>query len=119
MNSQIKSVVYVISALLLLAGAILQFVKIVYAPYLFAVGAAGVTVCYLTERDSDTNFRVRRLLWYNIIAGVLMIIASALMFNDNKEWVLFLTVAAIMQLYSAFMIPKIIKDEEKKHKKTD
>lgn len=119
MNPQIKSVVYIISALLLFVGAVLQFVKYVYAPYLFAVGAAGIAVCYLTERHDNANFRVRRLLRYNIIAGVLMIVASALMFNDNKEWVLFLTVAAIMQLYSAFMIPRIIKNEEKKQKKTD
>ena len=48
MNEKARTIVFNISALLLLAGAGLYLALPVAAPYLFAVGAAGITVCYLT-----------------------------------------------------------------------
>ena len=46
MNEKARTIVFNISALLLLAGAGLYLALPVAAPYLFAVGAAGITVCY-------------------------------------------------------------------------
>ena len=49
MNSQIRTYLFTVSAILLLGGAVLYLTQWFVAPYLFAVGAAGITVCYLTE----------------------------------------------------------------------
>ena len=49
MNSQIRTYLFTVSAILLLGGAVLYLTQWIVAPYLFAVGAAGITVCYLTE----------------------------------------------------------------------
>ena len=68
MNEKARTIVFNISALLLLAGAGLYLALPVAAPYLFAVGAAGITVCYLTMPTKDMDFRRRRLHRYNIVA---------------------------------------------------
>ncbi len=106
MNTQIRTIIFYISALLLLAGAILHFSQITVAPWLFAVGAAGVAVCYLTFSVKGMDTRRRRLHRYNVMASFLMIFASGLMFAGRKEWVICLTIAALFQLYTAFVTPK-------------
>lgn len=106
MNEKARTIVFNISALLLLAGAGLYLALPVVAPYLFAVGAAGIAVSYLTISAKNMGFRKRRLHRYNIFAGLLCIFASALMFSGRKEWVVCLTVSALLQLYTAFVNPK-------------
>lgn len=103
MNQRTRTIIYTIAALLLLAGALLHLTQWMLAPYLFAVGAAGIAVCYLTIPVKGLGFRERRLHRLNIFAGLLMIFASGLMFSDHKEWVLCLTIAAILQVYTAFV----------------
>lgn len=106
MNQSIRAIIFNISGLLVLAGAVLYLTHWEYAPYFFAVGSAGVAVCYLTVSVKEMGFRQRRLHRSNVIAGMLMIFASGLMFKDRTEWVLCLTIAAILQVYTAFVIPK-------------
>ena len=101
MNQQIRSIIFGVAGLLVLAGAILFL-----APYLFAVGAAGIAVCYLTLPVKDLDFRRRRLHRFNVFAGLLMIVSSGFMFNNRTEWILCLSVAAILQVYTAFVTPK-------------
>ena len=69
MNEKARTIVFNISALLLLAGAGLYLALPVVAPYLFAIGAAGIAVSYLTMPTKDMDFRRRRLHRYNIFAG--------------------------------------------------
>ena len=106
MNEKARTIVFNISALLLLAGAGLYLALPVVAPYLFAIGAAGIAVSYLTMPTKDMDFRRRRLHRFNIIASVLMICASGLMFKDMKEWIICLTIAAVLLLYSSFVSGK-------------
>lgn len=103
MNQRTRTIIFNLAAFALLAGAILHLTLWALAPYLFAVGAAGIAICYLTLPTKDFDFRERRLHRYNIFAGLLMIFASGLMFSNHKEWVLCLTIAAILQLYTAFV----------------
>jgi hypothetical protein len=106
MNQRIRTVLFIVSALLLLTGTVLYIVDQTISPYLFAVGAAGLTLGYATEPNKETDLRKRRLQRYNLIAGVLMIAASMLMFNNRNEWILCLSIAAFLQLYAAFVYPK-------------
>lgn len=106
MNEKTRTIVFNLSASLLLvsAGLFLAFPHI--APYLFAVGAADQAICHLTLSTRGMNLRRRRLQRYNIFAGLLYIFASVLMFKGQKEWIICLTIAALFQLYTAFVIPK-------------
>ncbi|WP_102408062.1 hypothetical protein [Parabacteroides bouchesdurhonensis] len=106
MNQKVRTFLFNISGLLILAGAILYFIHWIAAPYLFAIGAAGYTVCYLTISVKEMDFRSRRLHRFNVISGILMVFASGFMFKDRTEWILCLTIAAILQVYTAFVSPK-------------
>ena len=106
MNEKTRTNVFNVAALLLLTGAVMYLALSSIAPYLFAVGAAGIAICYLTMPTKDMDFRHRRLHRYNVFAGLLCIVASGLMFSARKEWVICLTIAAILQLYVAFITPK-------------
>lgn len=58
---KIRTILFVVSACLVLAGAALYLTQWTVAPYLFAVGAAGIAVNYLTTPVGDLDFRGRRL----------------------------------------------------------
>ena len=103
---KIRTILFVVSACLVLVGAALYLTKWTVAPYLFAVGAAGIAVNYLTTPVGDLDFRGRRLHRFNVMAGFLMVVASGFQFNGRKEWVICLFIAAILQLYTAFVSPK-------------
>ena len=103
MSSSLRSILFSRANVCLLLGAVLYLSKTAVAPYLFAVGAAGILVCHLTLPTDGMQFRQKRLHRFNILAGVLMVVASALMFKGKTEWVLLLSIAAIFQLYAAFV----------------
>lgn len=103
---KIRTILFVVSACLVLTGAALYLTQWTVAPYLFAVGAAGIAVNYLTTPVGDLDFRGRRLHRFNVMAGFLMVVASGFQFNGRKEWVICLFIAAILQLYTAFVSPK-------------
>ncbi|MDR1644868.1 MAG: hypothetical protein LBS05_03440 [Tannerellaceae bacterium] len=105
MNQTIRTLLFQCSGLLLLAGAVLYVTKLSVAPYLFAFGAAGIAICYLTAPFKHLDTRRRRLQMFNLIAGLLMLVASVYMFKGRNEWILCLTIAAILQLYAVF-VPK-------------
>lgn len=102
MGSKVRNVIFGLSYALVIAGAMLYLTRWGFAPYLFAVGSAGVAVSYLSVRTDSMEFRQKRLHRFNVLAGVLMIVSSGLMFNSRTEWILCLFIAAIFQLYSAF-----------------
>ena len=92
-----------LSGLLVVVGAVLYITHWMYAPWLFAIGAAGVTVSYLTAPIDGLDLRHRRLHRLNMLAGVAMIAASVFMFRGRMEWVAFLLIAALIQLYTSFV----------------
>lgn len=106
MDQRTRSIVFGATGLLVLAGVVLYLTRWSVAPYLFAVGSAGIALCYLTLPVKDLDFRRRRLHRFNVIAGLLMIVASGFMFNHRTEWILCLTIAAFLQVYTAFVSPK-------------
>ena len=85
-----------LSGLLVVAGSALYITHWIYAPWLFAVGAAGV-------RRDDLDLRRRRLTRWNVFAGLAMVVASVFMFRGRMEWVALLLIAALIQLYTSFV----------------
>ena len=103
---KIRAILFAVSACLALAGAILYLTQWAVAPYLFAVGSAGIAVNYLTISVGDLDFRSRRLHRFNVMAGFLMVVASGFQINGRNEWIICLFIAAILQLYTAFVSPR-------------
>jgi hypothetical protein len=106
MNQQIRKYVFLLSAAFVLGGAALFISKWIYAAYVFAVGAAGVTVCFLTSPYEGLSIRRRRLHRLNVISGILIIVSSIFMFRGRKEWVIFLLIAALFLVYTSSVNPR-------------
>jgi hypothetical protein len=106
MNQQIRNYIFMFSGALTLAGATLYMTHWIHAPYVFAVGAAGITVSFMTEPYKNAGFRRRRLHRINVMAGASMIAASVFMFRERMEWVIFLFIAALLLLYTSFINPR-------------
>ena len=104
MNSKTRTLLFIISGICVLFGAGIYLTQWGYAPYFVAIGSAGVTICYLTVPYHSLDYRMRRLNRINVLAGVAMIVASAFMFKQRMEWVACLLVAAMLQLYTSFVI---------------
>ena len=47
------------------------------------------------------------------LSALLLVAASYFMFKTRTEWILLLTIAAILQLYTAILIPQIIEKDSK------
>jgi hypothetical protein len=105
MSQQIRTLLFNFSALLVLLGATLFATKFFFAPYLFAVGSAGIAICQLTTPVKDMDYRRRRLQIFNVIAGLLLVVASSFMFMDRNEWILCVAIAALLLLYTSFVTP--------------
>lgn len=105
MNQLVRNYIFMFSGALVLAGATLYITHWIHAPYLFAVGAAGITVCFMTIPYKDLGFRRRRLHRINVLAGISMIASSVFMFRGRMEWVIFLLISALLLVYTSFVGP--------------
>jgi predicted PurR-regulated permease PerM len=100
MNSPTRTSLFVLSGMFVLTGAVMYASRWIYAPYLMAAGSAGITFCYMTL-PPEAHFRRRRLRRINVFAGILMIAASVFMYMSRNEWVVFILIAALLQLYTS------------------
>lgn len=97
-----KAYVYYVSAILLLVGAATVITRWEYAPFLFALGAAGIATFYLTTPYEGNNFRLKRLHRFEIIAGILLIVSSFLMFRNkySNEWLMTFSISTFLIVYT-------------------
>ena len=101
---------------LLLVGAMLQITRWELAPVLYTIGAVLFAYVQVMSRYEGKNLIVRRLRRQQILAAVLLVFAGVLMFvTRHNEWVLCLTIAAILELYTAFRIPSELEKENKQN----
>lgn len=106
-----KSLIYKLSALLILFSAIGYMFIPHIATYIMAFSVVVFTVITATTPYPGKSIRGKRLFNFQIFSCVMMIIATYLMFKQRNEWVLAMIVGAIFMLYAAVMIPKEIEKE--------
>ena len=104
----------IVGAVLLLVGAMLQITRWELSPVLYTVGAVLFAYVQVVQgRYDGKNLIIRRLRRQQIIAAMLLIFAGVLMFvTRHNEWVLCLSAAAVIQLYTAFRIPSEMEKEK-------
>ena len=103
MSVKFKEYLFYISAIFLVLSAALYITGWDFIPYIYAVASAGVAIVYLTSPYRGDNIRLKRLNIQEAIAAILLPVSSYLMFNKQNEWVVFLAISAILQLYVAFI----------------
>ena len=112
--NKIYYLIQIIGAVLLLAGAMLQITRWELSPYIYTVGAVLFAyVQVVTGRYDGKNLIIRRLRRQQIIGAALLVFAGVLMFTFKRnEWIVCLTIAAVLQLYTAYRIPSELKKEK-------
>ena len=103
-----------VGAVLLLIGAMLQITRWEFAPYLYTLGAILFAYVQVMDGYDGKNLIIRRLRRQQILGAALLVFAGVLMFvTRHNEWILCLTVAAVLELYTAFRIPSELEKEKK------
>ena len=112
--NKLDNIIAVAGAVVLFVGLILQFVKFEYAPYIYIVGALMFGwIRAKTGRYFGKNIVLRRLKRQQLIGAMLLVIAGVMMIVwHHNEWILCLSVAAVLELYTAYRIPYEEKKEE-------
>jgi hypothetical protein len=111
--NKIYQIIQGVGAVLLLVGAMLQITRWELSPIIYTIGAVMFAYVQVMSRYEGKNLIVRRLRRQQILGAVLLVFAGVLMFvTRHNEWVLCLTVAAILELYTAFRIPSELEKEK-------
>ncbi len=113
--SKFYPTIAVIGAVLLLIGALLQITRLEWAPYLYLLGAIMFSYVQVMSGGYDgKNIVLKRLRGQQIVGAILLVVAGVMMIVWHRnEWVIALTIAAVLELYTAFRIPQ----EEERGKK--
>lgn len=99
---------FAVGALLLLAGAVLFISKWPLAPYFYTIGAGFVALAQINTPYEGTNKNIKRLRRQQILGALLLVMTGAFMFTTHgNEWIACLSIAAILELYTAFRIPQL------------
>ena len=102
-----------VGAPLLLVGAMLQITHSDYSPIIYTIGAVLFAYAQVMCRYEGKNLIIRRLRRQQILASVLFVFTGVLMFvTKHNEWIVCLTIAAILELYTAFRIPSELEKEK-------
>ncbi len=109
MNTVVK-----ISYVLVVFAAFAYLFLPLYAPYAMAVGAAGIAVSHLREVYAGRNLRLRRIYRQRRIVALFFLVASFLMFRPGMLWAVLLLIAALLELYTLWVIVREARREEAK-----
>lgn len=100
-------------AVLLLIGAMLQITRWELSPYLYTLGAVLFAYVQVMDGYPGKNLIIRRLRRQQILGAVLLVFTGVLMFATKRnEWIVCLTIATILELYTAFRIPNELNKEK-------
>lgn len=107
------NILFVVGSLLLLVGAGSYITHWALSPYLFTAGAVFVAVAQAFNIPREASVTLKRLHVQQVFGAVLLVLAGVFMFTTHgNEWIVCMTIAAFIQLYTSFRIP----NEEKKCK---
>ena len=103
-----------IGAALLLTGAMLNITRMAWAPYMYLCGSILFAYVQAMCGYEGKNIVIKRLRRQQIVGDILLVVTGVMMlFLHHNEWIACLTIAAVLELYTAFRIPQ---EEEKEQK---
>lgn len=101
------SALYVVGAAMVLLGAAVYVTGWPLAPYVYTVGAVCFACAQICTPCKDGGTRIRRLRRQQILGAVALVLTGVFMFlTRGNEWIVCLTIAAVLQLYTAIRIPQ-------------
>lgn len=106
------SLLFQAGAILVLVGAGSYVTRWALSPYIYTLGAFAVALSQAMTSFKGKDIVLKRLYRQQLFGALFLLLSGVLMFTlpHGNEWMLTLTIGAILQLYTAFRIPQ----EEKK-----
>lgn len=107
MNKNFLSILMMVGALTLLAGAALMITGWPLAPYVYCVGALLFAAMQMADRYEGDDYTVKRLRRQQLLGSIMLLVTGVMMFVERHNgWIVTLTIAAVLQLYAAFRMPE-------------
>ncbi len=104
---QLMTALFVIGAVMVLAGAVTFFEHWAYSPYIYTVGACLAALVQVNTPVRGKSKTLKRLRTQQIFGAIALVLTGAFMlFTHGNEWIACLTIATILTLYTAFRIPQ-------------
>jgi len=108
---QLVPALFVVGAIMALTGAAVFITGWIYAPYIYTIGLFALAQVNTPVKGKGKT--LKRLRVQQIFGALALVLTGAFMFTTRgNEWIACLTIAAILELYTAFRIPQ----EEEKEK---
>ena len=96
---------------MLLTGAAVYVTGWQLSPYLYTIGATFVALAQINSPSKYHTPVIRRLRRQQLFGALLLVLTGAFMFfTHGNEWIVSLTIAAVLELYTSIRIPQ---EEEK------
>lgn len=103
------SALFIFGAALVLIGAASYITRWALSPYIFSTGALIVAlVQILLTPYKGKDLVVKRLYRQQIFGALFLVVSGVLMFTlpHGNEWMLAMTIGAVIELYTAFRMPQ-------------
>ena len=112
MNKQsLITALFAVGTVMTLTGAAVYITGWAPAPYVYTLGASLFSLAQFNSPFPTPAPSLRRLRRQQLLGAILLVLAGALMFlTQRNEWIVCLSIAAVLQLYTALRIPQ---EEEK------
>ncbi len=117
--STLQNLIYLLGGLLLLAGAVMPIIPgaAEVAPYVFTAGASMFASMQMMAAYEGNDLAVRRLRGQQILGAILLLVAAGMLMMrtfgygpfQGDEWKIALTIAAVLETYTAFRLPAALK----------
>ena len=104
---QLIPALFVVGAVMLLIGAAVYVTGWQLSPYIYSVCATFVALAQINSTWQYKTPTIRRLRRQQIFGALLLVLTGAFMFfTRGNEWIVSLTIAAILELYTSIRIPQ-------------
>nr|WP_302829723.1 hypothetical protein [uncultured Bacteroides sp.] len=104
---QLIPALFTVGAAMVLIGAAVYITGWMFAPYIYTIGATFVALAQINSPSKSKSPNVKRLRRQQIFAALLLVLTGAFMlFTHGNEWIVSLTIAAVLELYTSIRIPQ-------------
>lgn len=104
---QLIPALFTVGAVMALVGAAVYITGWELSPYIYTIGATFVALAQINSPSRSKSLTVKRLRRQQIFAALLLVLSGAFMFfTHGNEWIVSLTIAAVLELYTSVRIPQ-------------
>lgn len=98
---------FMVGAVMVLIGAAVFITGWPMSPYIYTIGATFVAMAQINSSSKYKTSTIKRLRRQQIFGALLLVVTGAFMFfTRGNEWIVSLTIAAIIELYTSVRIPQ-------------